>query len=278
MLSVTFFPRDEQDPENLAWAARYIGDQFEKAGARVSRQSFDARGATFGNVIATVGPATRERLVVGAHYDVEGRRPGADDNASGVAGLLELAGMLRTAPPRMRVDLVAYALEEPPYFNTSAMGSAVHAESLRRDGIPLRAMIALEMIGYFQDAPRTQTFPFPALAWLYPSTGNFVAVVGNLGQIGLVRRVKGTMRAAGPLPVYSINAPRLVPGIDFSDHLNYWAAGYPAVMISDTAFYRNPNYHTARDTPDTLDYRRMAEVVRGVYAVVRVLTDGETPP
>ena len=276
MLSVIFFPRDEQHPENLEWAGRYIADQFEKAGARVTRQPYEAGGATYSNVIATLGPATRERVVVGAHYDVEGRRPGADDNASGVAGLLELAGMLHAAPPGRRVDLVAYALEEPPYFNTPAMGSSVHAGSLRREGIPLRGMISLEMIGYFQDAPRSQTFPLPGLGWLYPTTGNFVTVVGHLGQLSLVRRVKRAMKTAGRLPVYSINAPRMIPGIDLSDQLSYWAAGYPAVMISDTAFYRNPNYHTMHDTMDTLDYPRMAEVVRGVFAAVRALTDDAT--
>jgi len=126
----------------------------------------------------------------------------------------------------------------------------------------------LEMIGYFTDTPHSQSFPLSLFAAFYPSQGDFIAVVGKLDQISAVRRVKQAMRGASPLPVYSINAPTVVPGIDFSDHRSYWQAGYQAVMITDTAFYRNPHYHTRQDTPDTLDYRRMAMVVQGVYAAV----------
>jgi hypothetical protein len=168
----------------------------------------------------------------------------------------------------MQVDLVAYTLEEPPYFRTPMMGSAVHARSLKQQGHAVRAMVALEMIGYFSDAPNSQSFPSPILKLFYPTKGNFIAIVGKVGQGAVVRRAKRAMRGASALPVYSINAPRFVPGVDFSDHLQYWAAGYQAVMITDTAFYRNPRYHTAHDTPETLDYTRMAMVVQGVYAAV----------
>jgi hypothetical protein len=166
------------------------------------------------------------------------------------------------------VDLVAFSLEEPPYFRTPQMGSAVHANSLRDQGIPVKAMISLEMIGYFSDASNSQHFPAAILKAFYPSQGNFVGVVGTLSEGLLARRMKATMRAASLLPVHSINAPTLVPGIDFSDQLSYWKAGYPAVMITDTAFYRNPNYHTEGDTAGTLDYKRMAMVVDGLYAAL----------
>jgi Peptidase family M28 len=150
----------------------------------------------------------------------------------------------------------------------AAMGSATHAASLRERGIPVRAMIALEMIGFFTDAPGSQEYPLQILKLFYPSQGNFIGVVGKLGQGALVRRIRNSMRRASSLPVHSISAPIWPPGVDFSDHRSYWEAGYEAVMITDTAFYRNPNYHTTDDTPETLDYERMAMVVKGVYAAV----------
>jgi Zn-dependent M28 family amino/carboxypeptidase len=267
-LSKTFFPRDARHPENLDRAAAYIRQEFERAGGKVSEQPYEVNGTTYQNVIALFGPDTKERIVVGAHYDTAGEQPGADDNASGVAGLIELAHLLGKTPLPICVELVAFTLEEPGYFRTAQMGSAIHARSLKKQGILVRVMFSLEMIGYFTDVPHSQSFPFSILAAFYPSQGNFIAVVGKLDQGLVVRRVKRAMQSASPLPVHSINAPRFVPGIDFSDHLNYWKAGYDAVMITDTAFYRNKNYHTVWDTPDTLDYQRMAMVVQGVHAAV----------
>jgi Zn-dependent M28 family amino/carboxypeptidase len=155
-----------------------------------------------------------------------------------------------------------------PFFGSREMGSAVHARSLSEAGARVKAMLSLEMIGYFSDAPGSQKLPFAALGLLYPRRGNFIAVVGRLSQPGLVRRVKRSMMSATDLPVRSINAPSLIPGVDLSDHASYWREGYPAVMVTDTAFYRNDWYHTERDTPDTLDYARMAEVVAGVRRAV----------
>ena len=271
MLSVQFAPRDQSQTENLDRVAAYIREQLVEAGGKITEQPFDVEGRTYRNVIASFGPETDERIVVGAHYDAYHLFPGADDNASGVAGLIELAGLLGKIDPQLRIDLVAFTLEEPPYFHTAYMGSVVHAESLKKQGVKVRAMVSLEMIGYFSDAPDSQSFPVSVLRALYPSQGNFISVVGGVGDGLLVRRIKGAMRDAAPLPVYSINAPRLVPGIDFSDHLSYWNAGYSAVMITDTAFYRNHNYHTANDTAEKLDYKRMAMVVEGVYAAVLAL-------
>jgi Zn-dependent M28 family amino/carboxypeptidase len=186
-----------------------------------------------------------------------------------VAGLIELAHLLGKESLQTRVELVAFTLEEPPYFRTQYMGSAVHAAALKRQNVPVRLMLSLEMIGYFTDAPDSQSFPLSVLRYFYPSQGNFIAVIGKIGQGSLTRRVKRAMRGASELPVYSLNAPVGVAGIDFSDHLNYWNAGYQAAMITDTAFYRNPNYHSSGDTPNTLDYKRMALVVQGVCAAVR---------
>lgn len=267
MLSEALFPRDARHPENLDRVAAYIQKEFAQAQGRVSEQSYQVADATYRNVLALFGPDTKERVVVGAHYDAAGELPGADDNASGVAGLIELAYLLGKISLPVCVELVAYTLEEAA-FHTAQMGSAIHAELLKQQGIPVRIMFSLEMIGYFTDAPDSQSFPLSFLAALYPSQGNFIAVVGKLDQGLVVRRVKTAMRSASALPVYSINAPRWVRGIDFSDHRNYWDRNYNAVMVTDTAFYRNKNYHTAQDTPGTLDYQRMAMVVQGVYAAV----------
>ena len=271
LISQQLVPRDQSRTDNLDRVAAYVREQFLAASGRVVEQPFEVEGRTYRNVIASFGPETAERIVVGAHYDAYHPYPGADDNASGVAGLIELAGLLAKKDLPLRIDLVAYTLEEPPYFHTPHMGSMVHAESLRKQGVKVRAMISLEMIGYFSDAPDSQSFPVSLLRAFYPSQGNFISVVGGVGDAGLVRRIKGAMRAGAPLPVYSINAPSFVPGIDFSDHLSYWNAGYPAVMITDTAFYRNHNYHTPNDTAEKLDYKRMALVVAGVYAAVLAL-------
>jgi Zn-dependent M28 family amino/carboxypeptidase len=274
LLSETFAPRDYSHPENLDRVAAYLRKEFERANAAaVSEQPFESRGQTYRNVIASFGPRTSELIVVGAHYDTAGALPGADDNASGVAGLIELAYLLGRTPPAARVELVAFALEEPPYFRSPLMGSAVHAASLKSQGFAVRAMLSLEMIGYFSDQPDSQQYPVSVLKAFYPTRGNFIAVVGKIDQGRVVRRVKRAMMEASPLPVYSINAPRSIPGVDFSDHLNYWNEGYDALMITDTAFYRNPHYHTSADTPDMLDYSRMAMVVQGVYAAVLSLTN-----
>lgn len=268
MLSEKLIPRDGTHPENLDRVAAHISQEFTRAKGQVSEQRYEAQSNTYRNVIAQFGPETKERIVVGAHYDADGGYPAADDNASGVAGLIELAYLLGNTSLPIRVELVAFTLEEATSFGTLQMGSLVHAESLKRARIPVRVMFSLEMIGYFTDAPQSQSFPFALLAALYPSRGNFIAIVSKLDQGSIVRRVKKAMRGASSLPVYSINAPRFVRGIDFSDHRSYWQAGYNAVMITDTAFYRNHTYHTNKDTADTLDYQRMAMVVQGVYAAV----------
>ena len=264
-------PRDESHIENLDRVAAYIRDEFSQTTSVVLEQPYRVNGKSYRNVIARFGPESEERIVVGAHYDTAGALPGADDNASGVAGLIELARLLGRQPPPMRVELVAYTLEEPPYFGTTGMGSSVHAESLRKENVRVRAMFSLEMIGYFSDAPNSQRFPLGLFGAFYPSTGNFIGVVGRFGDWSLVRHTKGAMRRAAPLPVYSINAPSFVTGVDFSDQRNYWHAGYTAVMITDTAFFRNGNYHTKDDTDEKLDYKRMAMVVEGVFAAVSEL-------
>lgn len=270
-LSIELAPRDVSHIENLDRAAAYIAAELTQAGGSVSEQGYRVEGQSYRNVIARFGPDSAERIIVGAHYDACMPLPGADDNASGVAGLIELAQLLGKQAPAIRVELVAFSTEEPPYFRTTGMGSSVHAQALRKENVNVRAMLSLEMIGYFSDANGSQRFPVGILSAFYPSTGNFIGVVGRVSEGMLVRQIKGAMSSAAPLPVYSISAPSVIPGVDFSDQLSYWEAGYNAVMITDTAFYRNRNYHTAHDTPEKLDYKRMAMVVEGVYAAVNAI-------
>ncbi|MDF3021828.1 MAG: peptidase [Steroidobacteraceae bacterium] len=267
MLSSTLHPRSFEHAQNLDAAADYVLGEFRATGASTDVQAYEVDGRTYRNVIARFGPATGPLLVIGAHYDSCSDTPGADDNASGVAGLIELARALAATPPTQPVELVAYTLEEPPFFRTESMGSFQHARGLSRQGREVRLMLSLEMIGFFRDTPRSQQYPLSALKVLYPDEGNFIALVGGYRDFGAMRRVKGLFKGASDLPATSINAPALVQGVDFSDHASYWRFGMPAIMVTDTAFLRNPNYHGAGDTADTLDYARMAKVVRGVHAV-----------
>ncbi|NGP75268.1 M28 family peptidase [Balneolaceae bacterium YR4-1] len=268
VLSRDMVPRDAGNPENLEKVASFIGNEFQKYSSSVEYQPYEADYFSVRNVRAFFGPDTKERIIIGAHYDVAGPYPGADDNASGVAGLLELSRLLPENELSMKVELVSYPLEEPPYFYTDHMGSYVHAHSLKQQNIKVRAMLALEMIGFFSDEPDSQQYPLFLLRPFYPSKGNFIAVVGKLFQRKIVRVVQTSMQHATPLPVESLNAPSLLPGVTLSDHINYWRNGFPAAMITDTAFYRNPNYHTPLDTADTLDYDRMAQVIDGVRAAI----------
>ncbi len=266
-LVTRFGPRAFEHPENLERAAAFLAGALRSAGAAVSEQTYRVGDRTYRNVLAELGPDTPERIVV-AHYDTAGDQPGADDDASGVAGLLELARLLAASPPPVRVVLAAYANEEPPSFGTEQMGSAVHARALADRDVRVRVMISLEMIGVFSDAKGSQRYP-AVVGWSYPSTANFVAVVGKWGQGNTVRDVAAGLRAGSPLPVETLSAPTFLAGVDFSDHRSFWAKGYEAVMVTDTAFFRNPRYHTPEDRPDTLDYARMAEVVKGVHSAVQ---------
>ena len=263
-------PRNAFNLASLNTSADYIFREFSKISDRVSYQTFKVDNKEYKNIICSLGPEGGERIIVGAHYDVCGDQPGADDNASGVAGLLEIARQVheQNLPLKYRIDFVSFALEEPPYFKTDAMGSAVHAKSLASTGVKLRGMVCLEMIGYYSEEKNSQRYPVAALKAIYPDKANFISVVGNMGQGSLVNHLKKYMLEAGQIDVQSLTAPAAVPGVDFSDHLNYWHYNFPAVMITNTAFFRNPHYHLPSDTLDTLDFDKMAEVVKGVYWAV----------
>lgn len=270
-LSETFHPRDWTHAANLERCAEYIAAHFTNAGAVVHSQPVIARGHEYRNVIARFGVGRGSKLVVGAHYDACGDTPGADDNASGVAALIELGYMLGRNVPDREIELVAYVLEEPPFFRTAQMGSAVHAASLSVEKDSIVGVIVLEMVGYFSEKRGSQSYPSPLLRVAYPGRGNFIAVVGRWDQGPWIKRMKVGMKGTTDLPVYSIRAPAVLPGIDLSDHLNYWPFGFNALMITDTAFYRNRAYHQKDDTADRLDYQRMSSVVVAVFEAMKSL-------
>jgi Zn-dependent M28 family amino/carboxypeptidase len=258
--------RSYRDAMRLQQAADFISREFALCGYAVSRQPLNFQGNIYENVIAELKGTgdPEEIIVVGAHYDTVRSTPGADDNASGVAGLLGLAGRLAGARPESTIRFAAFCLEEPPAYRTSSMGSWHYARSLKEARSRVRGMICLEMIGYFDDRPGSQSYPLPLLKLRYPSMGNFIAMVGNMKSGPFTRAVAGNFRKAVDLPVVTLNAPAFVGGIDFSDHWSFNEFGYNAFMVTDTAFYRNPHYHEATDRPDTLDYARMAQVVEGL--------------
>lgn len=273
MLSKTFHPRDWTNVTNLNRSADYIAAHLAKAGGRVERQPFTAVQRPYQNVLASWGPVGGPRIVVGAHYDSVAGTPGADDNASGVAGLIELAYLLQGSELSCEVQLAAYSLEEPPFFAGDHMGSVIHVNGLQREGVELKAALILEMIGCF-DAELPQKFPLPLLRLFYPDHGDFLAIVGRHDQSAVLRCVKrGMLTSAADLPIHAICTPAAVPGMDFSDHRNFWSEDLPAVMITDTAFFRNAAYHQPEDTADSLNYERMAQVVSAVYGAVLALDD-----
>jgi len=257
-------------PARLEQTVRYISGQFAAFGYTVTTQPFLCDGTAYNNVIAELpGKDKPERiLIVGAHYDTVDTTPGADDNASGIAGVLALARELAQRPLGATVRFVAFALEEPPFYRSSNMGSYRYAESLSEKGERIQGMICLEMIGYFCDEPGCQTYPLPFMNLKFPKTGDYISLLGNLGSKELTEAVAQGFRAGTDLPVITLNAPPVVIGIDFSDHWSFYQFGYPALMVTDTAFYRNPHYHAPTDLPQTLDYEKMAKVVQGLKAAM----------
>lgn len=255
----------------LKEAERYISGEFEECGLRARRLPYTWFGAETANVEA-LAPGTdpgSPYYVVGAHYDTA-ENPGADDNASGVAVLLELACRLAKDPPAADIRFVAFTNEEPPFFRKESMGSAVYVSSAAARGDRILGGIVLEMLGYYRTERFSQKYP-PLIGPFLPDRGDFLAQVGNFGSRGLSGTMAPAFREATGLPLVAVTLPAFVPGVDFSDHRNFWAKDIPAVMYSDTAFYRNDNYHKDSDLPATLDHARMAAAADGLEAALRAL-------
>ncbi|HWP82248.1 MAG TPA: M28 family peptidase [Bacteroidota bacterium] len=267
------FPsRSGLNPSVLEGAARFIEQEFEKLGYPVTKQEYTADGVPVRNLIAQTKGSGPRRIVLGAHYDTVLGTPGADDNASGVAGLLELARLLRDWNGNLTIDFVAFAHEEPPYFYTRLMGSRQYARKLRTEAVNVVGMLSLEMIGY-AGQQMSQVYPFPLLRQLgrYPRFGDYIALVGNLRSLGLLRLAKRAMKESCKIGVETLSAPGFIPPLFLSDHSSFWKYRYPALMVTDTAFLRNPHYHAHTDTEETINYDFLAEVVIGILGVVMAL-------
>jgi Zn-dependent M28 family amino/carboxypeptidase len=264
--------RDAVRSENLRKAAKYIEAQLRSFGYGPARQTYAAAGESFENIEAELkGTKDVGRVVIiGAHYDTAGGLPGANDNASGVAATLEQARQFAREPRARSIRWVFFVNEEPPYFQTPAMGSYVYAKRCHERKEKITAMLSLETIGYYSDAPGTQRYPIGFHPG-YPDRGDFLGFVANFRSAPLLRRALKSFRAATSLPAAGAAAPAAIPGIGWSDHWSFWQFGYPALMLTDTAPYRYPYYHSAEDTPEKLDYDRLARAVSGVAAVVREL-------
>jgi Zn-dependent M28 family amino/carboxypeptidase len=266
-------PRSYTQTEALQKTTDYIKSELSAYGYEVSVQAYRAKERSFENiyVVKRGNIAPDKILVIGAHYDTVPGTPGADDNASGVAGLLELARVFADEEPGNTLHFVAFALEEPPFFRTKQMGSYVYAKKLNDEQRDVEGMICLESMGFFRDGPDSQMFPLPFFRFFYPTTGNYITFVSDFQSKGLLKRAENAFRQDSSLPVESLSSFALIPGIDFSDHRSFWKFGYAAIMVTDTAFYRNPHYHGIGDVPSTLDYERLAEVVIGLTASIRAL-------
>lgn len=259
-------------PDQLEAAATWVEAELLDAGYSVTPEPFQVNGHPVRNLVAdlpgTVAP--KELIVIGAHYDSAEGTPGADDNASGVAVGLALARHFHDTPQPRTVRFVFFTNEEPPYFRTDAMGSDVSAKRAKARGDDVKAMLSLETMGFFTDAKDSQHYPWP-FSGFYPSTGHFIAFVADTDSRELAHDVAGTFRAHATIASEGSSVPAFIEGVDWSDHGPYWRAGYRALMVTDTAPFRNPNYHEATDLPPTMDFERLARVTLGLEAVVQQL-------
>ena len=258
------------EKKGLASAKKYIAEQFRSSGYQVEYQEYQISGDIFANIEVTRLGTTYpdDIIIIGAHYDAIIGAPGANDNGSGVAAVLELADRFKNAELPRSIRFVAFVNEEPPHFMRGSMGSDVYAKHVASEKENIIAMFSLETIGYFSDESGSQLYPV-LFNMFYPNTGNFIAFVGNLSSRGLVSKSIRSFRAHSTFPSEGIVAPAFIPGISWSDHWSFWKHGYPAIMITDTAPYRYPAYHTSEDTPDKVDYEKMVYVVKGVEKMIQ---------
>ncbi len=261
--------RNYLNTETLNFVADYIFEELAKCCLQVYFQTFIVNETEYKNVIGSLGVDNSERIIIGAHYDVAGEGEGADDNASGVAGILELARLLSTDTLKYRIDFVAYTLEEPPFFSTENMGSYVHAKELFENNINVKGMICLDMIGYYDDEPKSQKYPLGIFRLFYGNKGNFISVIQKFNNGSFGRQFNRTMKKNKLINTIFFRGPSFIRGVDFSDHRNYWKFGYDAVFITNTGFYRNPNYHRITDKKETLDIERMALVIEQLYYTIK---------
>src|SRR3989339_121273 len=243
-------------------SAEYIKAEFKKAGYTPETQKYDISSMHFENIFVTKKGLTDRLLIIGAHYDTY-FNPGADDDLSGVAVMLETAKQAIKINTTDTIIFAAFVNEEPPNFKTDTMGSYVFAKALKEKKAELSGAVILESVGYYSDKPASQTYP-PLFGFFYPNKGNFAALVSNFSSRNLAAKLVSSFKNATSLPLKKAVTFDFVPGVDFSDNWGFWKEGYPAVMIRDTAFFRNPNYHTSKDTYEKLDYQKMGEIVKAL--------------
>jgi Zn-dependent M28 family amino/carboxypeptidase len=268
--------RNVYRPVALQAAAQYIAQSWQAMGYTVQRQEYDTAGQRCANleIVLSGSRLADEILLVGAHYDTVAGSPGANDNGSGVACLLELARLFVHTPQPRSLRFVAFVNEESPFFFTDRQGSMQYARAVRRRGDDIRLMLALETLGYYRDTPGSQAYP-PLFRFFYPDRANFVAFVANLRSRRALRQLVRAFRDSCDFPAEQVATFSVVPGVAWSDHLSFWRHGYRAVMVTDTAFYRYPYYHAAEDTPEKLDYERLAAVTQGLHgALCRLAQQG----
>jgi Zn-dependent M28 family amino/carboxypeptidase len=258
------------EKKGLDAARKYIAGQFESSGYQVKFHEYLLNSDAFANIeVELTGTSLpKEIIIVGAHYDAVPGAPGANDNGSGIAAILELADRFKDKSFQHTVRFLAFVNEEPPNFMTGNMGSYVYAKKLAKDKENIIAMFSLETIGYFSDETGSQHYP-PFFNLFYPKEGNFIAFVSNLSSRGLVAKSIRSFRAHSTFPSEGIVAPAFIPGIGWSDHWSFWKHGYPAIMITDTAPYRYPAYHTSEDKPEKVDYEKMVYVVKGIEKMIQ---------
>lgn len=270
MLAEKIGERNVWQYENLQRAADYIQGHFNQDGLSTRLLAYQLDGKTVYNIEAEI-PGLDDAsgiIVVGAHYDSVIHTYGANDNGSGVAALLELAHLFKDSKPGKTLRFVAFVNEEPPFFKSSRMGSQVYVRQALQRGDRFVGMISLETIGYYTSEPLSQWFPLPLLRYFYPERGDFVALVGNLRSRKLLKRSVKAFRSRDVFPSQGIVAPGWLPGVDWSDQWSFWKIGCPSIMVTDTALFRYPYYHSVHDTPDKLNYDALTRVVRGMETVI----------
>ncbi len=275
-LALSIGERNVLHPHLLQEAEIWLGQQLARTGYAVRRQACDIAGVSCANLDAEIPGRERpeEIVIIGAHYDAVGGCPAANDNGSGVAAVLALARRFAGTTPRRTLRFALFVNEEPPFFWTEAMGSLVYARACKARNENIVAMLTPETIGCYLDERGSQKYPLRAIGLAYPTRGNFIAFLGMGESAGLVRRCVGEFRRTTPFPSIGAALPAIIPGVGASDHWSFWQLGYPALMVTDTAPFRYVHYHQKSDTPDKMDFERMARVVSGLEHVVRDLADG----
>jgi len=266
--------RNLQHPEALHAAEDYINQTWQQQGYSVEKQAYLERNIQCANLeVIREGNARAEQIIlIGAHYDTVYGSPGANDNGSGLAVLLELSRLFQSETTNMSVRFVAFVNEEPPFFFSGRQGSNIYAKAIRERGDDIRLMLALETMGYYSSKPHSQAYP-TLFKYFYPNTGNFISFVTNFGSRRVMLKLAKAFREVSDFPLEHVATFSFIPGVGWSDHLSFWRQNYKALMVTDTAFYRYPYYHSSDDTPEKLDYPRLAQVCEGLFKALRHLAN-----